>query len=344
MTPQHPTLARFWELGQLVWLDQFQRDWLRDGTLASWRDQGVSGVTTNPAIFAQALRQPVYRDALAALPSLDAEARLEALLIEDVSAACDVFLPVYRASHGQAGYVSIEVAPTLAEDSTATVAAARRLWQRIAQPNVLIKIPATAAGIAAMRTLLAEGIGVNMTLIFTQAQWRAVAEAYRQTVAANPGRCGYSVASVFLSRIDTAVDALWPQAQGRTAVAQAKVIAEAYRALFADPLFAQSPQRLLWASTSAKNPAFDALHYVTSLVGKDTITTLPLATLQSLCQRAAEQFAETLWQDEPSARKHLATCRERDIDLEVIGQRLQQEGLAAFRSAYDELLELVRAH
>lgn len=354
MNNRHPILAHIDALGQQIWLDQLTREWLLDGTLRAWQAKGVTGVTTNPAIFEKAISQSdAYRDELATLrrSNLEPEAALELLVAADVLSACQQFRATWEANAGRAGYVSIEVSPALAHDRDGTIAAAKRLTARIPEPNVLIKIPATAAGIDAMATLVAEGIGVNVTLIFSPGQWQAVVDAYRRAAAAAQAlgiTPGYSVASVFLSRMDSAVDPLLaerapehPEWQGMTAVAMAKAIGATYRSLLAtDPLFAAHPQRVLWASTSTKNPAYSDLLYVEPLIGPETINTLPLATLEALLDHGkADEATLALHVDE--AHQHLQRLQTLGIDLEAIGADLQRAGLNAFAQAQARLLAIV---
>ncbi len=350
----HPLLHHLSLLGQQIWLDQLTREWLQDGTLERWRDRGVSGVTTNPAIFEKAITQSsAYQEELAALKAsaIEPEEALELLTAADVLTACQQFRPTWEESSGRAGYVSIEVSPLLAHDREGTLAAARRLKARIPEPNVLIKIPATAAGIEAMETLVAEGIGVNVTLIFSPQQWQQVTDAYVRALgraAKNAIAPGPSVASVFLSRVDSAVDPLLterapdhPEWQGQTAVAMAKTIGAAYQNLITTHRgFAERPQRLLWASTSTKNPAYSDLLYVEPLVGAETINTLPLPTLEALLDHGKITDA-TLTQGADEAQQHLARLTTLGIDLEAIGDALQQAGLEAFITAHTRLLSLV---
>ncbi len=353
MTAPHPTLRLLSKLGQQIWLDQLNRDWLRDGTLRRWLTLGVSGVTTNPAIFAHALATcSSYREEIASLnkKGVPAEDALETIVAADVLTACQQLRPLWEESGGQSGYVSIEVSPTLANDTEGTIAAARRLRQRIPEPNLLIKIPATAAGVAALTPLVAEGVGTNMTLIFSHAQWQAVLTAYEAgRVAAAVARQtpGYCVASIFLSRIDSVIDPLLaerapdhPDWQGKSAIALAKGIAADYQTLREQsPGFAQAPQRLLWASTSTKNPAYSDLLYVEPLVGAETIATLPLATLEALLDHGTVAKA-TLLTGIDEARAHLARLADLGIDLDAVGNELQRVGLAAFAQAHAHLLRL----
>src|SRR5471032_1752985 len=291
---EHSLLRAVGDLGQQIWLDNLSRNLLASGQLAELiAADGIQGLTSNPTIFYHAIQHdPAYQAALPQLRSALAtpEARFEALVLPDVQRACDLFARLYRDSDGRAGFVSFEVSPQLAHDTAGTVAAALRLWAAIARPNAMIKIPATPAGIAALEEVIFAGISVNMTLIFSRSQISAVRAAHRRGLARrleaklSVQRIA-SVASVFISRIDVAVDALLHNAadegatalRGRAAVAAAKL---AYRDWKNDSAFAvfaafgATPQALLWASTGTKNPAERDVRYVEALIGPGTINTV----------------------------------------------------------------------
>ncbi len=357
-------------LGQSVWLDQLRRDWLPDILATYVRQDAVTGVTTNPAIFQQALASSSAYDAgLSELAThgRDAELVLDELLADDIRQACDVLQPVYDASQGWDGYVSHEVSPFLAHDAASTVSEARRLWQAIGRPNLLIKIPATEAGVFACRECLREGINVNMTLVFSLRQYQAVAEAYlsaledRLTAGLRPGEVT-SVASIFVSRIDSHVDAELERRlaagglaeadrnglaalRGRAAVANSRLIWHRFSELLAEEPFRRleslgaRPQRVLWASTSTKNPSYSDVKYVEELAGPMTINTIPLSTLEAF--RDHGRARDELTGSEGDARAVVGALAQWGIDLQAVGEVLLQEGLAAFQRAYEANIRAV---
>lgn len=346
--------------GQQIWLDNLSRTLLNDGHLARFiTEDGLAGVTTNPAIFHKAIAGGrYYEDDLAALKRqpLSAEARYEALVIPDVQRACELLAPVHQASGGTAGYVSLEVSPALAHDADGTVAAGLRLKAAVDRPNLLIKVPATAAGLVAIEALIGAGVSVNVTLMFSLAHVDAVAAAYLrglERLCATGGEIGsvMSVASLFLSRVDTLIDKQLEEIggdalalRGRTAVATAKLAYQRYLERFHGPSFAAlraagtRPQYMLWASTGTKNPAYSDLLYVEPLIGAETVNTLPDATLAAL--RDHGRIADTLTQDLAAAQAQYAALAALGLDLDAAGERLQQEGLAQFEQAFAALLEL----
>jgi len=350
---EHSRLKAVGALGQQLWLDNLSRDLLTSGRLADLaRDDGVQGVTSNPAIFHQAIQHdPGYQAALPLLRTTHAapEARYEALVVPDVQRACDLFAPLYRDSLGRAGFVSFEVSPRVAHDAGGTVAEARRLWALIGRPNAMIKIPATPAGIAALEEVIYAGINVNMTLIFSASQIHAVRAAHRRGLARrlqdklSVQRIA-SVASVFISRIDVAVDALLPPGdplRGKAALAYARIAYAEWKsdhgfAVFA--AFGATPQWLLWASTATKNPAERDVRYVEGLIGADTISTVPDATLDAFRDHGVAQAA--LGDDVGADRAVLAQLAHQGIDLETIGHQLLQAGLLQFEQAFSKLLAL----
>ncbi len=348
------------EQGQQIWLDNLSRTLLNDGHLARYiADDGIAGITTNPAIFHKAIADGRYYETdLTALKSeaIGAERRYEKLVIPDVQRACDLLATLHRESGGRAGYVSLEVSPALAHDAAGTVAAGLRLAAEVDRPNLLIKVPATAAGIEAIETLIGKGISVNVTLMFSLAHVDAVAAAYTrglEKLAAAGGPVGrvMSVASLFLSRVDTLIDRQLEKIgdaalalRGKTAVATAKLAYRRYRERFHGDTFASlrargaRPQFMLWASTGTKNPAYSDLLYVEPLIGAETINTLPDATLDAL--RDHGKIAGTLGNDIDAAQaQYDALCRI-GIDLDAAGECLQQEGLQLFEQAFSRLLEL----
>lgn len=346
--------------GQQVWLDNLSRTLLNDGHLARFiAEDGVAGVTTNPAIFYKAIADGrYYQDDLTALKAQDlsAEARYEALVIPDVQRACDLLLPLHRDSKGDAGYVSLEVSPALAHDVDGTVAAGLRLKAAVSRPNLLVKVPATAAGIQAIEQLIAKGVSVNVTLMFSLAHVDAVAGAYLKGLSQFKAAGGdpatvMSVASLFLSRVDTLVDGLLEAkgdaglaSRGKSAVAMAKLAYQRYLERFHGPAFAElraagaRPQFMLWASTGTKNPAYSDLLYVEPLIGAETVNTLPDATLAALLDHG--RIADTLTLDVDAAQAHYTTLAHMGLDMDAIGENLQLDGLKQFEQAFAKLLEL----
>lgn len=365
-------LRELYRLGQSVWLDQLSRDWLPD-TLQSYVERdGITGVTTNPAIFRQALASSrAYDEPLraAARTVTTAAEALDLVLLEDICRACDVLARVYESSGGTEGYVSHEVSPLLAMDEWATIEEASRLWKAIDRPNALIKIPATDAGLRAIRRCLAEGIKVNVTLIFSWRQYARVADVYLSALEDRLAMGGdlaniVSVASLFVSRVDTHVDAELDrliatlpagsaragevrELQGRAAVANGCLAYEHFQKLVAGERFRRlahqgaRAQRLLWASTSTKNPAYSDVKYVEELAVRETINTIPLSTLEAFrdhgCVRAPACG------DFENAHRIVTRLAELGIDLDAVGEELQRQGVDAFVSAYQANLEAVAA-
>ncbi len=342
-------------MGQQIWLDKLSRELVQSGQLEDWiRDDGVQGLTSNPSIFASAIASDAAY--LAALPAVRAahagmEQRFEALVLPDVRRACDLFAQLYQDSGCQAGYVSFEVSPALAHDAAGTVAAAKRLWASIDRPNAMIKIPATEAGVNALEEVIYAGINVNVTLIFNARQLGQVRAAHRRGLARrleaklSVQRIA-SVASVFISRVDAAVDAQLPQAaahlRGKAAIAQARL---AYRdwnndsAFGVFAAFGAMPQQLLWASTGTKDPAMRDVTYVEELIGAGTVNTVPEATL--LAFRDHGQARLSLDEDVAGAQAVLSQLARHGIDLDTIGNDLLAKGLAQFDAAFANLLDQV---
>jgi transaldolase len=346
-------------LGQHIWLDNLSRTLLREGGLQRLiNEDGVDGVTSNPAIFEKAISgSPYYRDDLERLrgEGRDAEACYESLVVADIRAACAMLKPAFAASRGASGYVSLEVSPALANDTAGTVAAAHRLQQTVGRANLLIKVPATPAGIQAFEQLSAAGLSVNVTLIFSLAQYEAVAQAYlrgslRWLESGGKARHLRSVASIFLSRVDTLVDQRLeaigtPHAGrlcGRAGVALAKCCHGRYREIFHGPAFALNrlaglrPQTPLWASTGTKNLAYSDVLYVEALIGRESINTLPKATLAAF--RRHGQVANRLQEGLDEAKAHIQALNELGIDLDAVGETLQLEGLRLFAEAYQKII------
>lgn len=344
-------------IGQHVWLDNLSRTLLADGTLQRLIAEGIDGVTSNPAIFLKAITgSPYYRADLDHLRGsvLDAEARYEVLVVPDIQAACDLLLPAYLASAGETGYVSLEVSPVLAHDIQGTKTAAWRLRKAVGRDNLLIKVPATSAGVAAFEQLTAAGLRVNVTLIFSLAQYEVVAQAYLRGAqhwladGGDPGQLR-AVASVFLSRVDTLVDkrltaagnAQADEHKGKSGIALAKRCYGRYLEIFHGTDFAAlaaagvRPQTPLWASTGNKNPVYNDLLYVESLIAPETINTVPNATLVAF--RDHGRAASTLMTGMDEARIHFEALAALGIDPNEVGDALQVEGVRLFIEAYDQI-------
>lgn len=351
-------------LGQHIWLDNLSRTLLREGGLQRLiSEDGIDGVTSNPSIFEKAIANGTYyREDLERLrgAGLDAEACYESLVIADIRAACAMLLPAFRVSRGEVGYVSLEVSPALANDTAGTVAAARRLRGLVGLDNVLIKVPATPSGIEAFFRLTVEGISVNVTLIFSLAQYEAVVQAYlrgamRWLESGGQARHLRSVASVFLSRVDTVVDKRLDELgtmhaarlSGRSGVALAKCCHGRYRDIFHGPDFALlrlagiRPQTPLWASTGSKNLAYSDVLYVEPLIGPESINTLPDATLAAF--RKHGQVANKLSEGLDEAQIHIQALMELGIDLNAVGDSLQLDGVRLFAEAYQKILRGLQA-
>ncbi len=348
------------QLGQSIWYDNIRRALLDSGELENLIEAGVSGVTSNPTIFEKAIAGSTdYDEAMHALVDAgrSVEEIFEALALEDIGRAADLLRPVYDRADGADGYVSLEVSPVLAHDTEGTVAAARRLFAALDRPNVMIKVPATPAGMPAIKTLIADGINVNVTLIFSLEQYESAAEAYiagLEQLAANGGDLGRvsSVASFFVSRVDSAVDgALEEHIQagraqaadlGKIAIANAKVAYARFRKIFAgerwEALAARGArvQRPLWASTSTKNPLFPDTLYVDSLVGSNTVNTVPPQTLVAFLDHGTA--ASTLEQGLSEARDQLTRLSSVGVDLDAITQKLLDDGVASFAASFESLM------
>ena len=355
----------FDEFGQSPWIDNIRRDWLEDGTLATLVANGVRGVTSNPAIFAKAFATSHAYDALlAAAASDDAETVFELLASADVRDACDVLGALHASSRDELllgqrrysdGYVSLEVSPRLARDTEGTVQAARKLWQQVDRPNVMIKIPATREGLTASTRVLSEGINVNVTLIFSLERYDEVLDAWCTGLEAakQGGRDLSSIASVasfFVSRVDAAVDKLLDEGnvlRGHVANAQVAAAYEIYLRWMANSrvikLLASGAQvqRPLWASTSPKNPSYDDLLYVNSIVADETVNTMPDATLDAALDHGRFEQSLLTTPGSLSATAALLELLPAEISLAQVTEQLEREGVDSFVSSYEELLAIV---
>lgn len=362
-------LVELQHLGQSPWHDNIHRALLTSGTLeAMVRDGDITGLTSNPTIFEQAIAQHAdYDETLAKLVAAGrkADAIVDALIVEDIQAAADVFAPVWQRTKRADGYVSIEVNPALAHDTAGTVREARRLWRAVNRPNLMIKIPATPEGIPAIEETIAGGMNVNVTLIFSLQRYDEVMEAYlrgltrRLEAGMRVDRIA-SVASFFVSRVDTIVDkqlderiggtsgeqrALLERLRGKAAIAQAKLAYQAFRDKFGGDRFAMlaredaKPQRPLWASTSTKNPAYPDVYYVEALIGPDTVNTMPPATLAAYKDHGHPENRLELGMDR--ARAVLAQLAHAGIGMDAVTAQLEREGVAAFAASYQQLVDVV---
>lgn len=361
------TLAR---AGQSAWLDYIRRDLIESGKLKQLIDHdALAGMTSNPAIFERAVAtDAAYQSFLRqdAIRALDTKAAYEQLAIRDIRDAADALRPVYERTRGLDGYVSLEVAPTLAFDTQGTIDEARRLWREVDRVNLMVKVPGTAQGVPAIRTLISEGINVNVTLLFAQSAYRDAAEAYlaglEARAAAGHGLHSLAgVASFFVSRIDSAVDARLdaivkaggaPAAGagallGKVAIANAKLAYQHYRSLVGSARWqalaraGARPQRLLWASTSTKNPTYRDVIYVEELIGADTVNTLPPATLDAF--RDHGQVRASLLEDVAGAERTLAALPALGISLDQLTAQLLADGVKQFEDAFAKLLAAVAA-
>lgn len=336
-------------LGQRIWLDNLSRKMLVEGELAKYIEAGASGLTSNPSILSKGLKgSPYYLEDLRKVSRLPPEKRLEALIVPDVQRACDLFHPVFEKSEFEDGYVSMEVSPRLAFDEEGTIAEAIRLISEVERPNLMIKVPATKEGIAAFEKLTSLGININVTLIFSLHQVFHVHQAYirglnRFVESGGNADKVRSVASLFLSRIDTLVDKMLGQNEelkGKSGVSLAKIAYQRFLDLFhGQTPRTGHPQKLLWASTGTKNPAYSDLLYVEPLIGKETVNTLPDATLLAFLDHGkAENTLESRIEE---AKAHFIALEKAGIDMEKVSEQLFAEGLKAFDDAYSDLLSMV---
>ncbi|MCG9895676.1 MAG: transaldolase, partial [Fimbriimonadaceae bacterium] len=337
-------LHRLFDKGQSPWLDFISRAALQDGTIQTYLDQGIVGVTSNPAIFEQAIaRSSTYDQAIRDLAAEGKSAFeiYDRLTIEDVAAAADLLRPIYDRTDGQDGHVSLEVSPELAHDTDGTIAEGLRLWKELSRPNVMIKVPATEAGIPAIRALIAAGVNVNVTLLFSRERYRASAEAYLAGLEDRMAAGGSvvrveSVASFFVSRLDSLVDPkLEPVDQGRAALALAQAAYGDWQEIFGGERFAAlkaagaRTQRLLWASTGTKNPAYAKSLYVEGLVGPETVNTLPPATIAACLELEGEAVA-VLPEAVPAALATIAELEGKGVDFAAAAAELEADGVKKF--------------
>ncbi|HEX9287031.1 MAG TPA: transaldolase [Thermoanaerobaculia bacterium] len=353
-------LQRLRELGQSVWYDYIRRDLITSGELARLiREDGLAGMTSNPTIFQKAIAETELYDEdvrRASGENREPFAIFEQLAVDDVRRAADAFRPVFDAGKGADGFVSIEVGPHLANDTEGSIREARRLWTECDRPNVMVKIPGTAAGVPAIRRCIADGVNINITLLFSVSRYREVMEAYlsalEERVAASKPIDGLrSVASFFVSRVDSNVDKKLDrigneaarQLRGKAAIANARLAYQAFRAAFGSPRFAAlhgkgAPlQRPLWASTSTKDPAYPDLYYVEALIAPDTVDTMPPETFAAYRDHGDPKVR--IADDPDEAGEVFRRLAELGIEEERVSRELEEEGVEKFSDSYDSLLK-----
>ncbi|MFK5635395.1 MULTISPECIES: transaldolase [unclassified Ornithinimicrobium] len=355
------TLHELSDAGVSVWLDDLNRPMIADGDLTAYIDRGVLGVTTNPTIFAAALAGgEAYTEQVSGLAGSDVDEVVHALTTEDVRNACDVFLPIYARTGGQDGRVSIEVDPRLAKDTAATVEMARRLWTEIDRPNLLVKIPATVEGLPAISQALAEGISVNVTLIFSLDRYRGVMNAYLTGLEQARERGGdlsslRSVASFFVSRVDSEIDKRLETIgteealalRGKAGLANARLAYQAFEEVFSTPRWQNLAddgahvQRPLWASTGVKNPDYPDTLYVTELVAHDTVNTMPAATLEAAVDHG-QIGGDTITGGYAEAQQVLDSLERVGVTYTEVVELLETEGVEKFETSWLELLATVQ--
>lgn len=356
---EHNNITKAAELGQAIWLDQISRDMIDGGEIRDLVDHGLRGITTNPTIFDGAIEaSDVYDDRLAeyARDGSPPEAIFECIAVEDVRDAADILRPTYESLNYRDGFVSIEVNPHLAHDADATIAEARRLWAAVDRPNVMIKVPGTPEGAPAITALISEGINVNVTLLFSLDAYKAAANAYIDgltkyagTGNGSPARIA-SVASFFVSRVDTLVDELLPEGSdltGKIGIANAKLAYREFQRIFASDLndntrffslntIGAQPQRPLWASTSVKNPEYPPTLYFDELLGPNTVNTLPLATIEDVQKTGTIEEALTTGMDE--AESQFSRLAGEGVSYDDVTAQLLVEGVEKFADSWDALM------
>ena len=360
-------LGQIEELGQSIWYDNISRALITGGGLQKLVEKGLLGVTSNPTIFDKAISGSTdydqqLRETLAHTPAASGAELIRVLMIRDIQMAADILLPVHTRTQGRDGYVSIEVTPSKARDTEATIREVRELWSLVNRKNIMIKIPATKEGLPAIEQAIAEGFNVNVTLVFSVERYREVAAAYirgleRRAADNKPAGTVASVASVFVSRVDTLVDEILqkkiesvsnPDAAarlkgllGKAAVANAKMVYQAFKETFGTPAFAALAargarvQRPLWASTGRKNPAYSDLLYVDTLIGPQTVNTVPPATLDAIIERSMP--ALTVESDLAGARETLRGLFTAGVVMPSVMEKLEADGVAAFEKSFDGL-------
>jgi transaldolase len=349
-------LARLSQLGQSVWIDFISRQALKDGDIARLvKEDSVVGLTSNPTIFQKAIAEGnAYDEQLAEVAKSedDVQEVFFQLAVKDIVDACDLLRPIYDEGQGKDGYVSMEVAPTLAHDAEATLEEARRIWKAVDRPNLLVKIPGTKEGLEAIENSIAEGISINVTLLFSTERHAEVCDAYIRGLerliesGGDPGPVA-SVASFFVSRVDTEVDKRLGdghELRGKWAIANAKLAYQVYLEKFSGDRWqaladkGATPQRALWASTSTKNPEYRDVIYVEELIGRDTVNTMPLETIRAF-QDHGEVRGETILEGVDEARELAKKLEDAGIDLADVARTLEDEGVKKFADSWQEMLD-----
>lgn len=364
-------LVQLHECGQSVWLDQISRSLMTSGQLKRLIDEdGLRGMTSNPTIFQKAIgKGDDYANELKQLARSGGSVSdiYEAVVVNDIGSAADIFRPRYDAENGSDGFVSLEVSPLLANDTQATIKEAKELWQKLNRPNVMIKVPGTPAGVPAFEELIAAGLNINVTLIFAVEVYEKVAETYiraleRREQAGQPVNRIASVASFFVSRIDTAVDKQLEQKlqqatdpaqkqkleslMGKAAIANAKLAYESFQKIFSGDRWNKFKakgarvQRPLWASTSTKNPKYRDTLYVDELIGSDTVNTMPLKTLEDFRDHGAPKL--TLQSGLEDAHRVFSDLKDVGIDMAAVTHKLTEDGVALFAQSFNELIETIK--
>ncbi len=350
-------LVELHKFGHSFWYDNIHRRMLVSGQLKRMIDEdGLRGMTSNPTIFEKAINSGTDYDAAIrqlvgrglAVPEI-----YEALAVADIQAAADLFRPLYDRENGNDGYVSLEVSPKLAHDTQGTITEAQRLWGSVGRPNLMIKVPATPAGIPAIEYLIADGLNINVTLLFARETYEQVAEAYIRGLEQRAGqgrdvRQTASVASLFVSRVDTAVDKILQQGaapeelRGKAAIANSKLLYQSYKEIFHGPRFAAlreggaRVQRLLWGSTSTKNPNYSDVMYAEALIGPETVDTMPDATITAFRDHGTARA--TLEEGVDEARRTFERLAQVGVDIPVVMQQLQDDGVKLFADSFDQLM------
>ena len=352
-------IQKLGELGQSIWYDNISRGVIKRGDLKKMVDEGLLGVTSNPTIFDKAISGSAdyddqIKDLVSANPNIDAGEIIQALMVKDIQMACDVLKVAFDKSKGRDGYVSIEVTPNKARDTKATIEEVRELWKKVNRKNLMVKIPATKEGLPAIEQSISEGMNINVTLIFSVERYREVANSFitgleRRAKEGKPIDHVASVASVFVSRIDTLVDDLlakkdankFKPLMGKAAVANTKFIYQAFKEIFNAPRFASlkakgaTVQRPLWGSTGTKNPAYSDLLYVDTLIGPHTVNTVPPATYAAILDHGTAGL--TVESDMEGARRILNDVGKAGVDMKWVLEKLEADGVAAFEKSFDGL-------
>ncbi len=349
-------LQKMNELGQAPWVDELTRDDIQDGGLEQMIEDGIVGVTSNPAIFQKAIGDSdLYDDQLQELAQKEDDPKeiFWQIAKRDIQDACDIFMPVHEKTNGQDGFISLEVQPDIAYDTQATIEEAQRLHEMVDRPNLFVKIPATIPGLIAIEEMISRGRSINVTLVFSLERYREVARAYIrgiQRLVENGGDPSgvYSVASFFISRIDSEADDRLEELgaddlKGRLAIDNGKLAYQAYKDIFGGSRWREleeqgaNKQRLLWASTSTKNPDYRDVLYVESLVGPETVNTMPKSTIEAVMDHA--EIRPTLEEGAEEAKELFKRLREVGLDYEAVTDTLEREGIQKFADPFNQMLE-----